>query len=344
MRGIERIIFTCALFAGFLIFALAQESNGEPVKLIIDTDFGPDCDDAGALAVAHYLMGIGKTEIIGVITSTNGHPVVPAIDVVNHYYGRPDIPIGLAGPNGVKIESDWTSHLRDHFPYQKTNESVPHSTELYRQLIYEADQPVRIAVIGFQSMLSLFLDSEADHRGDGIPYSGMELVEQKVEKLIIMGGDFANPDHAEWNIIKDIPSAQNIVKNWPGDIIFSGYEVGLDVLSGGALTNPINNPVAMAYKESHRTIPRSGSGTISDNHSWDHCAIFQAICGNYKCYGDDGEAERFWRLSEYGTITVRDNGSTSHKVHDGGKHRYQVEDKDPNEIGTVFDQMMTWEP
>ncbi|MEX2381958.1 MAG: hypothetical protein WD490_06215, partial [Opitutales bacterium] len=217
MKKLLTILVALSAFAAFPTFA------DDPVLLIVDTDFAPDCDDVGALAMAHYLENAGEAELIGVITSTTGEYVVAAVDAVNHYYGRSHIPIGLSVVEKDQV-GGFTPVLADtnQFPSRQTNETAYDSTTLYRNLLHEAERPVRIAVIGYQSPLSAFLDSEANHGGDGIPYTGLELAEQKVEKLVLMVGNFENPNHFEWNLANEVPAAQNIADNWPGEIIFSG--------------------------------------------------------------------------------------------------------------------------
>ena len=64
------------------------------VPIILDTDIGPDCDDAGALAVLHGLAKRGEARIVGVMHCTSSPWGAGCIDAINAYYGRPDIPVG----------------------------------------------------------------------------------------------------------------------------------------------------------------------------------------------------------------------------------------------------------
>src|SRR5690606_29052446 len=53
----------------FLLLALLLAAGGaaaQPVRVIFDTDLGPDADDAGALALLHALADRGEAEILGV--------------------------------------------------------------------------------------------------------------------------------------------------------------------------------------------------------------------------------------------------------------------------------------
>ena len=45
------------------------ERTKTPVKIIFDTDLGPDYDDVGALAFLHAMADSGKAEILATISS-----------------------------------------------------------------------------------------------------------------------------------------------------------------------------------------------------------------------------------------------------------------------------------
>jgi len=64
-------------------------------SVILDTDIGSDCDDAGALAVLHALADAGELEILGVVFSSGKNRYgVGTCDAINTYYGRGDLPLG----------------------------------------------------------------------------------------------------------------------------------------------------------------------------------------------------------------------------------------------------------
>src|SRR3990170_406515 len=92
-------LFTYVLTTGIIEFhreestRVRTDSNHQQrpaVKIIFDTDFHTDCDDAGALAVLHALADRGECEILAIMCSTRDPFSAPAIDVINTYYGRPD--------------------------------------------------------------------------------------------------------------------------------------------------------------------------------------------------------------------------------------------------------------
>ena len=63
--------------------------------IIYDTDFGLDVDDVGALAMLHVLADRGEATLLGVVSNVSDPYSPAAIDVINTYYGRPDVPVGI---------------------------------------------------------------------------------------------------------------------------------------------------------------------------------------------------------------------------------------------------------
>ena len=83
-------------------FALAASIAVAAVpKIIFDTDMVEDYDDVGALACLHALADEGKCEILAMATCTRDNQCVAAVEILNTFYGRPDIPVGCAKDMGV---------------------------------------------------------------------------------------------------------------------------------------------------------------------------------------------------------------------------------------------------
>ena len=70
-------------------------------KIIFDTDMVEDYDDVGAMAVLHAMADAGKCEILAMATCTRDNSSVAAVEIINAFYGRPDIPVGCAKELGV---------------------------------------------------------------------------------------------------------------------------------------------------------------------------------------------------------------------------------------------------
>src|SRR5471030_698349 len=73
----------------------AAAPAAEPVRLIFDTDMGNDVDDALALAVIHALESRGEAKLLAVTLSKDNRYAAPYVDLVNTFYGRAPIPVGV---------------------------------------------------------------------------------------------------------------------------------------------------------------------------------------------------------------------------------------------------------
>src|SRR6267154_3003089 len=65
------------------------------IPIILDTDIGPDYDDVGAMAVLHSLADRGEAKILATISCNVFETTVPTLSLLNTYFKRPEIPIGV---------------------------------------------------------------------------------------------------------------------------------------------------------------------------------------------------------------------------------------------------------
>src|SRR5690348_306473 len=87
--------------AGAFAFPVPAQAHPAPVRLIIDTDFGQWWDDVAALAAVHAAADRGQVRILGVMSDVDNQWNAPALDALNTWYGRPEIPIGT--PSGAPV-------------------------------------------------------------------------------------------------------------------------------------------------------------------------------------------------------------------------------------------------
>jgi len=115
------LLVPLALEAGSL-GAAAVPLPAAPVRLILDTDMSGDCDDAGALALLHALADLGEVELLATVTNRKDrtNASAAAVDAINTYFGRPDLPIGTdkQGPTALQRTSAYAAALRDEFPHR----------------------------------------------------------------------------------------------------------------------------------------------------------------------------------------------------------------------------------
>jgi len=254
--------------------------------VIFDTDMGNDIDDALALAVLHALSDRGECELIGV-TLTNAHPAaVPYIRMVNRFYGRGDLPVGAAikelkgGANDGYMRTALGAAPAGS---ASTAEAAP---ALLRRLLSNAREKVVIVQTGFSTNLAALLD---------LP-DGAALAKQKVALVVAMAGNFAGGE-PEYNVRIDVASAKAVFERWPTPIVFSGYEIGRDLLYPAAsiehdFAYARPHPIAESYRAYHQ-MPY-------DRPTWDLTAVLEAVRPEHGYFG----------RSEPGTVLVESNGAT----------------------------------
>ena len=67
----------------------------DPVRIIFDTDMGNDVDDALALSMLHAFESRGEAKILAVTITKDNRWAPLFVDLVNVFYGRGGIPIGI---------------------------------------------------------------------------------------------------------------------------------------------------------------------------------------------------------------------------------------------------------
>ena len=265
------------------------------LKIIFDTDMHTDCDDAGALAVLHALADRGECEILAAMCSTKDPQAAAAIDAINTYYGRPDIPIGIIlNRHGVKMASKYTERLAVDFPNDFDERMAKDAVELYRSVLErQPDSSVVIVTVGYLTNIKDLLQLPA-RPGQ---LSGVDLVKRKVIKWVCMGGNFIGRPAVDdlalgnENFIRDPVSTYYAIHNWPSKLVFVGREVcsvpsGLEV--GEKLNStPLNNPVRKAYELWF-------NGKAGNRHVADLVSVLYAVRG----------LRDYWDIEENGYMYI----------------------------------------
>lgn len=73
----------------------AEVAAGAPVNVIYDTDIMSDLDDVLGLAMLHTLHDRHEANLVAVTISTDDKWCASYVDVVNTFYGHPEIPVGI---------------------------------------------------------------------------------------------------------------------------------------------------------------------------------------------------------------------------------------------------------
>ena len=326
--------FTPFILIALLLFSGCTNQTGkktyQPVKLIFDTDLGPDYDDVGALAFLHAMADSGKTEILATIASIKHDLVAPSIEVINTYFGRKDLPIGAPKTAGVSITATqhWPDSIVAKYPHKiESTSEVPDAVSVYRKILAaQPDSSVTIVTVGFLTNLSNLLQSQPDNYS---PLNGIELISMKVKRLVAMAGKF--PAGREYNVLMDSTASEYVFNEWPGEIIFTGFEIGWEIRTGLRLINSDiqNSPVKDVFRISIPLSEEDKNGRMS----WDETAVLIAV------YGTEGFFE-----TRNGNIIVKSNGSNSWEDSPEGKHFYVIQKMPVNDIGKFIEDRMMHVP
>ncbi|AKD53526.1 nucleoside hydrolase [Spirosoma radiotolerans] len=272
------------LFSVGVLFSLtAGLVHGQPVQknqsvsVIFDTDMGPDYDDVGAITMLHAFADAGQARILATIASTNYANVAPVLSVLNTYFNRPNVPIGV--PKGKAIGDRDTQHWSDtlvaHYPHAiKSNDATPDAVALYRQILAkQPDHSVTVITVGFLTNLANLLNSPADKYS---PLSGKALAAKKIKQVVSMAGKF--PAGREYNVFRDSTSSKIVFANWPTPILMSGFEIGEQIHSGLPLTQNAriqHSPVKDVFRISLPKAAEDKNGRMS----WDQTAVLVGVKG-----------------------------------------------------------------
>jgi pyrimidine-specific ribonucleoside hydrolase len=307
----------------------SEKRTDKPVKIIFDTDLGPDYDDVGALAFLHAMADSGKAEILATVASNKNELVVPSIDVINTYFGRKSLPIGAPKSHGVSMTASqhWPDSIVSKYPHRigSTSEATDAVLVYRKTLASQPDHSVTIVTVGFLTNLSNLLQSQPDSLS---PLNGLELISMKVKRLVSMAGKF--PEGKEFNVFKDSTSSEYVFNEWPGEIIFTGYEIGSNIYTGLQLINSDiqNSPVKDVFR-----ISINFDNEINGRMSWDETAVLIAV------YGTEGFFE-----TRKGNIVVKSDGSNSWEDSQSGKNWYVIQKMPVQDMAKFIEDRMKHVP
>ena len=293
--------------------AVTPEATG-PAGLplvIFDTDLGPDVDDALALAMLHGYQKRGAIEIAAVTLSRNSKVGARYADALNTFYNRPDIPIGI-DMGDAPYFSDTSNFvaLASQWPHDLTDGEIEEAYKLQRRVMVrglEENRPVIIIQVGFSGNLADLVNSGGDEIS---PKSGSELIRESVSVLSLMGGSIAQ-NMVEFNIEKDVSSAQNLFANWPGRIIVSPFELGYSILYPySSIRNDLSGRHILRESYEFRDLDwHQDASPYYNMRTWDLTAVMEAV----------EPSSGYFFVSQPGVVSLDGSGRTFFNV-GGGQH------------------------
>ncbi|MBN2317079.1 MAG: DUF4038 domain-containing protein, partial [Sedimentisphaerales bacterium] len=221
--------------------------------------------------------------------------------------------------------SPYTEALRDEFPNDIGSDAdAPDALDVYRRALAGApDGSVTICSVGAMSNLEDLLRLHRD------------LIVKKVKNLVVMGGQFPDSrvNRPETNVVIDVPAAKYVIENWPGEILFSGFEVGKKIHAGGALLSVTKrNPVRRAFE---LWSYRSKRGVNNGKEAYDQTAVLLAVRGS---------EPKYWDVVRGGYVEVSDEGHTRWMEDPDGKHTWVKIKQYPLILKDIIDRLMAKPP
>jgi uncharacterized Ntn-hydrolase superfamily protein len=294
-----------------------QVDGHDCVRLILDTDMGNDIDDALSLGVIHALQSRGECDLLAVTLSKDNEFAAPFVDLVNTFYGRGQIPVGVVRGGKTPEESKYIrlpcealdGNGKPRYPRRvRSGKDAPEAVDLLRKtLAAQPDGAVVIAVVGFSTNLARLLDSPADAHS---ALSGKELVAKKCGRLVMMAGMFGSEiRQKEYNVYIDLDAARKVFSEWPTPLVTSGFEIGRAIKYPATsierdFAYVRHHPLREAY-ELYQKMPY-------DRETWDLTAVLYAVRPDWGYFG----------LSQPGSIQIDDQEVTQFSPAENGRQRY----------------------
>jgi len=279
-------------------------------SFILGTDWWTDCDDAVALRLLGRYVKEQKIRLLGIGMNACMEYSVASLKGFLKVEGLYGIPVGIdLAATDFGGNPPYQRRLAENYGGGLTNADAEDALRLYRRLLAGSAEPVEVIEIGYPQVLSALLESGAD---DISPLTGLELVRRKVKKFWLMAGKWDADGEKENNFCRNARSRRagsTFCALCPVPITFLGWEVGFNVLTGGALS--ADDPLHAVLKD---------HGSEHGRHSWDPMLVMLALIGDEEAAG--------YRLVR-GTASVDEESGANHFAPCAdGLHGYVVKMRD----------------
>ncbi len=285
--------------------------------IFLDTDIGPDCDDAAALAILAAACVRKQARMIGVTHCTGSPYGLATIDAILRAFDL-RAPLGtcadrdyLSGEEMLRFTRPIACSFPNGFP---PDAPQPDALAVFKTVLAgRADRSVTLTCIGPLRNIGRYLADE----------EGARLMKRKVRRVVLMGGCFERrPVIAEWNIAMEIAAAQKLVAEWAGETLFCPFETCEEAMVGSCLSRYPETAVYEAYR------------LYTDGRmlrpSWDLLAAVAAL----------GALPAGVAYSEPGRVQVDAAGRTRFTPAPDGKHRYLRLTSSPAQLAAALEERL----
>ncbi|MBM3802155.1 MAG: hypothetical protein FJW26_07555 [Acidimicrobiia bacterium] len=305
-----------------------QEPVKPPVGIVFDADIGNRIDSTLALALLCGFASRSEVRVVSVSVSNANLQAAAFCEAVGNYYagslssefegfGRA-LPVGLASNSATTQESSQLrlplSRVSEEgnplykYSIRKLNDTAEPRAVIRNALTAQHDQNCIVVLAGPATNLASVL---------GLP-GAAGLIAKKVRFLSLAAGIYPH-GAPETSIQADIPAARKLFAEWPASIVACGYEVGGKVLFPASsiehdFSGSPHHPIVDAYR-AHHSMPY-------DAPSWAMAAVLHAV-----------RPADYFGLSQPGTISVQNDGSTRFSASPAGRHRFLL--LDPSRVSHI---------
>lgn len=275
----------------------------KPIKLILDTDVGSDCDDMMAIS---YMIAAERKGLVEPLAITLSHPADYAAAGIRGLYRSYGAEAPVMGQMSKEIpRGDWYGQkIYEKFGKESDLAPVENALTLLRKTLAESDGDVTLCAIGPLTNVAALLESKGDEIS---PLCGVELMKKKCSRLVLMAGGFVPDENGknrpEWNVKVDIEASKKVFELCENEIYTLPWEVAHTMITGKRAVEIFgeDHPLTLAFLCFHNSVGRS---------SWDPATLLWAL---------EGDRDLF-TLTEAGRIEVDGIGTTDFYPDENGKH------------------------
>jgi len=318
-----------------------QTQKKPPLAVVFDSSFDGDIDQVLALAMLFGLESRRQVRVSSLSTSRFNLRIARFMDLVARFYAG-DQPGAIVSRNPPAIGMSTAGAQTETVPSMLDAALLKNSADgkpvYVRTLATLNDTADPVALI--RNALSAQVDRNAAVVLAGRPTNLVALVAQpdarawvasKASVLSIAAGRF-DGGAADPVVRADVAGFRRLLADWPAPIVMAGAELsealpfpGASAETGFAWTP--NHPIVDAYRASRAMPYDAPSRTLAATL---HAAL---------------PDERYFDLSEPGTITVADDSRTRFTPSTAGTHRYLIARPEQKQrVLQAYVQMVTAEP
>ena len=300
----------------------AADLSARPKAVIFDTDWWTDVDDACAIRILQSARKDGLVDIKGICLSALDEYSVESLSAFMNSEGMDGIPIGAdKEATDFPGESCFHEYLAKNGPEAafKSAGEVEDAVEFYRRILSESRRKVDIIVVGFPNTVARLLESKPDRYSR---LDGARLVRRKAGTLWIMAGKYPDGSEHNFNLTERSRKAgAKVCKEWPGKVVFLGFEVGIKVQAGGTLPeDDLLRKVLILHHD------------FNGRDAWDPMTVYMACLGSPEKAG-------FHAIRGMNAVNPEDGSNVF--TEGKGRHFYVTFKESPDVFKSALDGILT---